>query len=279
MAVSRKRKFENHQFSPSLDETRFDDELRYGLHAVRAALEQPETRVMALWLDRSRVDRTLLRQIAELACDRDLEPYLVNREELNILAPGARHQGVIARCLMQPALTEEQLFVLLDSLEEPPFLLILDGVQDPHNLGACLRTAEAAGVHAVIAPKDRAVGLTSVVRKVASGAAERMPFVSITNLARLIGELRARGLWLVGTVIGGGESLYKMDLKGPLGLVLGAEDRGLRRLTRECCDRLAYIPMCGAVGSLNVSVAAGVCLFEAQRQRGFNSNLNTAISP
>lgn len=273
--MSKKRKFENHQFSSNLDEARFDGELRYGLHAVRAALEQPETRIMALWLDRSRVDRTL-REIAEFACDRDLELYLVNREELDVLVPGARHQGVIARCLMQPALTEEQLFVLLDNLGEPPFLLILDGVQDPHNLGACLRTAEAAGVHAVIAPKDRAVGLTSVVRKVASGAAERIPFVCITNLARLIDELHARGLWLVGTVIDGGESLYKMDLKGPLGLVLGAEDRGLRRLTRERCDHLAYIPMCGAVGSLNVSVAAGVCLFEAQRQRSFSSHLNTA---
>jgi 23S rRNA (guanosine2251-2'-O)-methyltransferase len=247
------------------------------LHAVRAVLEQPEAQIMALWLDQGRINGAL-QEVARIARNRGLEPYLVNREDLDILAPEVRHQGVVARCLVQPAFTEEQLFALLDNLEEPPLLLILDGVQDPHNLGACLRTAEAAGVHAVVAPKDRAVGLTSVVRKVASGAAERIPFVCITNLARLMRELRDRGLWLVGTVIDGGESLYKMDLNGPLALVLGAEDRGLRRLTREHCDRLIHIPMHGAVGSLNVSVAAGVCLFEAQRQRGFNSNLNTALN-
>jgi 23S rRNA (guanosine2251-2'-O)-methyltransferase len=233
---------------------------------------------MALWLDQGRM-KGALQEVARIARDRGLEPHLVNREDLDILAPEARHQGVVARCLVQPAFTEEQLFVLLDNLEEPPLLLLLDGVQDPHNLGACLRTAEALGVHAVVAPKDRSVGLTPVVRKVASGAAERIPFVPITNLARLIRELRDRGLWLVGTVVNGGESLYKMDLKGPLALVLGAEDRGLRRLTREHCDCLIHIPMRGAVGSLNVSVAAGVCLFEAQRQRGFDSNLKTAPNP
>lgn len=267
--MRRKRKFENpQQFSPHVDEDQFDGELRYGLHVVRAVLEQPATQIIALWLDKSRINKGL-QEIADLAHKRDLAPLLVNREDLDILAPGACHQGVIIRCLMQPAFTERGLFTLLANLKAPPFLLILDGVEDPHNLGACLRTAEAAGVHAVIAPKDRAVGLTPVVRKVSSGAAERIPFIEVTNLARLIDQLRTQGLWLVGAVIDEGESLYKIDLHGPLGLVLGAEDRGLRRLTREYCDHLAHIPMYGTVGSLNVSVAAGVCLFEAQRQRSF----------
>jgi 23S rRNA (guanosine2251-2'-O)-methyltransferase len=241
----------------------------YGVHAVRAALEQAGTQFTALWLDEGRIEGSL-RQIAEMARGRGLVPCPVPRKELEALVPGARHQGVVA-CYLPPAgLTEEKLFALLDSLEEPPLLLLLDGVQDPHNLGACLRTAEAAGVHAVVVPKDRAAGLTGVARKVASGAAERVPFVRVTNLVRAMEKLREWGLWLVGTGAEGEESLYATNLNGPLGLVLGAEDRGLRRLTREHCDRLVAIPMRGRVGSLNVSVAAGVCLFEARRQRGFD---------
>lgn len=250
----------------------------YGLHAVRAALEQADTQITALWLDEGRFDRPL-QQIAKLAGERGVESFRVKREALDARLPGARHQGVIARCLAPPILTEESLFTLLDSLEEPPLLLILDGVQDPHNLGACLRTAEACGAHAVVAPKDRAVGLTSIARKVASGAAERIPFVQVTNLARVMDRLRERGLWLVGMVIDGKGSLYEVALEGPLGLVLGAEDRGLRRLTREHCDRLVHIPMHGKVGSLNVSVTAGVCLFEACRQRGFDSDNRSLCSP
>lgn len=277
--MSRKRRFEPHQSTLRSEEAGFDSrlsgQLRYGFHAVRAALEQPTVQVVTLWLDQDRVDGTI-QEMAKMARDRGLEPQLVTRADLEILVPGARHQGVAARCLTQFALTEEQLLTLLDNLAEPPLLLLLDGVQDPHNLGACLRTAEAAGVHAVVVPKDRAVGLTPAVRKVASGAAERIPFVSVTNLARLMRELRKRGLWLVGAVLEGEESLYKIDLRGPLGLVLGAEDRGLRRLTREYCDCLAYIPMCGAVGSLNVSVAAGVCLFEVRRQRSFYPNMDNS---
>lgn len=277
--MNRKRRFKPHQSTPSSGEAGFDSrlsgELRYGFHAVRAALEQPAVQVVTLWLDQDRVDGTI-QEMVKIARDRGLEPQLITRADLEILVPGARHQGVVARCLTQPALTEEQLFTLLDNLAEPPLLLLLDGVQDPHNLGACLRTAEAAGVHAVVVPKDRAVGLTPAVRKVASGAAERIPFVSVTNLARLMRELRKRGLWLVGAVLEGEESLYRMDLKGPLGLVLGAEDRGLRRLTREHCDCLAHIPIGGAVGSLNVSVAAGVCLFEVRRQRGFYRNMDNS---
>lgn len=241
----------------------------YGLHAVRAALEQAGTRVTALWLDQGRFDQPF-QQLAKLAGEQGLKPLRMTREALDARLPGAHHQGVIARCSTLPVLTERSLFDLLDKLEEPPLLLILDGVQDPHNLGACLRTAEACGVHAVVAPRDRAVGLTSAVRKVASGAAERIPFVQVTNLARAMDALRERGLWLAGMVVDGGESLYEAPLDGSLGLVLGAEDRGLRRLTRAHCDRLVHVPMRGKVGSLNVSVAAGVCLFEVRRQRGFD---------
>lgn len=164
-------------------------------------------------------------------------------------------------------MTEDDLFEIISSVSGHPFLLILDGVQDPNNLGACLRTADAAGVHAVIAPKDRAAPLTETVRAVASGAAENVPFVQVTNLARTMEQLKDAGLWLVGTADDAAKSLYDADLTGPLGLVMGSEGKGLRRLTRERCDFLVHIPMRGAVECLNVSVAAGVCLFEALRQR------------
>jgi len=166
-------------------------------------------------------------------------------------------------------LAEADLWSLLDSLVGPPFLLVLDQVQDPHNLGACLRTADGAGVHAVIAPRDRSVGLTHVVRTVACGAAEKVPFVQVTNLVRTLEELKARGIWTVGTAGEATRSLYETDLTGPLALVMGAEGTGLRRLTRERCDFLVAFPMAGTVPSLNVSVAAGICLYEAVRQRLF----------
>jgi 23S rRNA (guanosine2251-2'-O)-methyltransferase len=159
------------------------------------------------------------------------------------------------------------LFALLRELQDPPFLLILDTVQDPHNLGACLRTADAAGVHAVIAPKDRSVGLTDAVRRVACGGAESVPFVQVTNLARTLRELKEAGVWLVGTADDAEATIHEIDLCGPLGIVMGAEEKGMRRLTGEHCDFKARIPMSGSVECLNVSVAAGVCLFEAVRQR------------
>jgi len=164
-------------------------------------------------------------------------------------------------------LDESDLFAMLDKLSEPAFLLILDGVQDPHNLGACLRTAEAAGVHVVLAPKDRSVAVTETVRKVACGGAERVPFVQITNLARVMDQLKEAGLWLVGTSDRAERTVYDLDLSGPLAIVMGSEGKGLRRLTAEKCDFLAQIPMSGSVESLNVSVATGVCLYEAVRQR------------
>lgn len=163
--------------------------------------------------------------------------------------------------------TEIELFKILDNLTVPPFLLILDGIQDPHNLGACLRSADAAGIHAVIAPKDRAVSITDTVVQIASGAAENVPFIQVTNLARIMEELKEKGIWFVGTSDKAKESIYQIDLKGPLAIVLGAEGKGIRRLTADNCDFLTYIPMRGTVDCLNVSVACGVCLFEAVRQR------------
>ena len=186
------------------------------------------------------------------------------------MMPETRHQGAVARCSPMKELTETDLLKLVDDLIDTglaPLLLILDGVQDPHNLGACLRTAEAAGVHAVIAPKDRASGLTATVMKVSSGAAERLPFVQVTNLARILRELQQSGIWLVGTSGDSEATLFEADLKGPLAIILGAEGRGIRRLTREHCDQVINIPMEGCAESLNVSVAAGVCLFETARQR------------
>ena len=237
----------------------------YGLHAVRIAIVQG--RVRELWLDQGRLDQRFqaLREAATVA---GISCHETSRKILETRVPAeARHQGVVARCTGQAALTEEDLPVLLETLGESPFLLILDGVQDPHNLGACLRSADAAGVHAVIAPRDRAAGLTSAVRKVASGAAEVIPFVQVTNLARTLRTLKGQGVWLIGTTDRSPQSLYEMDLTGPLALVMGTEGRGLRRLTAEQCDHLVHLPMLGTVESLNVSVATGICLFEAVRQR------------
>jgi len=241
-------------------------ELVFGLHAVEAALRHQPEEVEALWLDTHRRDRGVeaLRSRAEAV---GIPVHSAGRKELDQMVTGARHQGAVARVRAASVGSEQDLDRLLEGLSEPPFLLILDGVQDPHNLGACLRSADAAGVHAVIAPKDRAVSLTATVRKVASGAAETVPFIQVTNLARTLEQLKQAGVWLTGLAGEGDQTLYQIDLKGPLALVMGAEGSGLRRLTREHCDFLARIPMAGTVESLNVSVAAGICLFEAVRQR------------
>jgi len=188
-------------------------------------------------------------------------------EVVERLAEGGRHQGVVAEVEPRAGDPETQLEEALEAAAGPPLLLVLDGVQDPHNLGACLRSADAAGVAAVIVPRDRAAGLTPVVRKVAAGAAESVPLVAVINLARTLRQLKERGVWLVGTDDAAGRSLFEADLTGPVALVMGSEGEGLRRLTRDCCDQLVSIPMAGAVESLNVSVAAGVALFEAVRQR------------
>lgn len=237
-----------------------------GLHAVRTALEQAPGRISGLWLDRTRKDQRL-HAIVEQATAARVHIQWVDRRELDRLAPGARHQGALCRVRAAETRSEAYLEQLLTRRAQP-FLLILDGVQDPHNLGACLRSADAAGVDAVVVPRDRACGLNATVRKVASGAAESVPLVQVTNLARTLRMLQHAGLQLVGADGAAQESLYETDLRGPLGLVLGAEGKGMRRLTREHCDRLLQIPMVGVVESLNVSVAAGICLFEAVRQRG-----------
>lgn len=238
----------------------------YGLHAVTALLEGDREAVRTLWVLRRRKDHRLER-ILKAARGAGVPVHEVERRELDERVAGARHQGIVAQCDRQAPLTEVDLDTLLRGIEGVPLLLILDGVQDPHNLGACLRSAEAAGAHAVIAPRNRATGLTPVVRKVASGAAERVPFIQVTNLVRTLEFLKQEGIWLVGLAGEGSESLYDVDLAGPAGMLLGAEGGGLRRLTREHCDILARIPMQGQAESLNVSVAAGVALFEALRQR------------
>lgn len=242
-----------------------EKELIYGLHAVTSLLESGG-RVYALWMLDSRHDDRLNR-VAELAQKAGVRVQRVSRDELDRMTQDARHQGVVAEAEGAELRDEGGLYILLDQLKEPPFLLVLDGVQDPHNLGACLRSANAAGVHAVMAPKDRSAGLTAVARKVASGAAEVTPFFQVTNLARTLRDLKERNIWFVGLAGEADQSLYELDLRGPIAIVMGAEGEGMRRLTKEHCDFLAKIPMAGQVESLNVSVATGVTLFEALRQR------------
>lgn len=242
------------------------DQVIFGLHAVHSLLQHHGKLIIELQVSEQRSDERLT-AIVSLAENSGVAVRYVSRAELDKRANGARHQGVVALCKQSPCYHEKDLPHLLDGLEEPPLLLILDGVTDPHNLGACLRSADAAGVHAVIAPKDKAAGINATVRKVACGAAEHIPFFQVTNLARTLRVLQQRGVWLVGTEGEAESTLYQVDLNGPLGVVMGSEGKGLRRLTREHCDLLIKIPMFGSVSSLNVSVATGVCLFEAVRQR------------
>jgi 23S rRNA (guanosine2251-2'-O)-methyltransferase len=238
----------------------------YGLHTVRVLLTRTPARVRRVLLVGGK-DAGRLAEIRTIAARSGIQVTTVDEATLDKLAEGGRHQGVLAEVVARPGDPETQLEEALEAASGPPLLLVLDGVQDPHNLGACLRSADAAGVAAVIVPRDRAAGLTPVVRKVAAGAAETVPLVSVVNLARTLRELKERGIWLTGTDDSADKSLYDVDLTGPLALVMGSEGEGMRRLTRECCDQLVSIPMGGAVESLNVSVAAGVVLFEAVRQR------------
>jgi len=243
------------------DATRFI----YGFHAVNARLRRGAGGVEEIYLAADRQDARA-RDLLKLAQTQGVRVITADPARLDGMAGGARHQGVVARVdATQRHVTLED---VLDTLNEPALLLVLDGVQDPHNLGACLRVADAAGAHAVVAPKDRAVGLNATAIKVACGAADSVPYVTVTNLARALREMRERGLWTVGADAGADQDIYGVDLARPLALVLGAEGSGLRRLTRETCDALASIPMRGSVESLNVSVASGICLFEARRQAG-----------
>lgn len=238
----------------------------FGLHAVQALLKSAPQRVIEIYMVQGRNDQKL-QKIVNAAQSNGIHCQVVNRNKLDELVSDENHQGVVAVCTPGETYDETWLFNLLDNLNEPAFLLILDGVTDPHNLGACMRSAEAAGVHAVIAPKDKSAGLTPVARKVACGAAEVLPFVPVTNLARTLKKLQEKGIWLFGAAGEAEHSVYQSNLKGPIGILMGAEGDGLRRLTQDTCDHLMNIPMAGTVSSLNVSVATGICLFEAVRQR------------
>jgi|SRR6476469_7650708 len=243
-----------------------DESFIFGLHAVRTLLQRRPERASLLVLLKGREDArtTELMRFAQAA---GVRTELRDAREIEKLAANDHHQGAVLQIRSQGPLGEGALDELLDRQQGPPLLLVLDGVQDPHNLGACLRTADGAGVTAVIVPRDRAAGLSPTVRKVASGAAESVPLIQVTNLARTLRWLRDREIWIVGADDEATKSAYQVDLKGPLAIVLGAEGSGIRRLTRESCDDLVGLPMLGVVESLNVSVAAGVLLYEAVRQR------------
>jgi len=239
--------------------------LVYGWHAVNAALERAPERLLEIWMAESRGDARA-QDLTARANMAGVHVHLVASDVLAKLVGDVVHQGTAAAMRPLKAWDEHDLAESLNRLKGDPLLLVLDGVTDPHNLGASLRTADAAGVHAVVLPKDRAAAVDGVVRKVAAGAAEFVPVASVTNLARTLSALKERGIWVVGTDSEALQPLYSADLKRPLALVLGAEGGGMRRLTREGCDFLVRIPMAGHVQSLNVSVAAGVALFEVRRQ-------------
>ena len=235
-----------------------------GFHAVTSRLRQRPETVREIYVDAERNDGRV-KDLRELAKRLNVRVIPVDTKRLDGMSGGVRHQGVVAQA--EPVNMPQFIEDVLEAIDEPPLILVLDGVQDPHNLGACLRVADGAGAHAVIAPKDRSVGLTTAAIKVASGAAESVPYIVVTNLARTMRDLKDKGIWLVGADDTAPESLYKAKLDGALGLVLGAEGEGLRRLTKESCDLLVSIPMMGSVASLNVSVASGICLYEARRRR------------
>ncbi|ATR81533.1 MULTISPECIES: 23S rRNA (guanosine(2251)-2'-O)-methyltransferase RlmB [Pseudomonas] len=237
----------------------------YGVHAVEALLRHHPKRVKQIWLSEGRSEPRI-QALLELAGQNRVAVGQAERRELDAWVEGV-HQGVVAEVSPSQVWGENMLEELLERTEGSPLILVLDGVTDPHNLGACLRTADAAGATAVIVPKDKSATLTPVVRKVACGAAEVIPLIAVTNLARTLEKLQQRGLWVVGTAGEAEQELYQQDMTGPIVLVMGAEGKGMRRLTREHCDFLVKLPMAGSVSSLNVSVATGVCLFEAVRQR------------
>ena len=236
----------------------------FGFHAVTVRLKTAPASVLEIHLDAKRRDARM-RQFAERAREAGAKLVDSSDAQLTQLAGTARHQGVVAR--VTALVARHSLDDVLDDVKGAPLVLVLDGVTDPHNLGACLRVADGAGAHAVIAPKDHAVGLNATVAKVASGAAETVPYLMVTNLARSLNEMKERDIRIVGTSDDAERTIYDLDLGGPVALVLGAEGTGLRQLTRKTCDELVRIPMQGAVESLNVSVAAGVCLYEVLRQR------------
>ena len=243
----------------------------YGFHAVTARLRQRPDSLRAIYLSSRRHDartRDLIARADAVRCPVEI----ADDEMLQTLAGSVKHQGVVA--LVDPSLAHVSLDDVLDGLAEPALLLVLDGVTDPHNLGACLRNADAFGAHAIVVPKDRAVGMNATVAKAASGAADTVPLVMVTNLARALRDLKSMGVWILGAEAGG-ESLFDADVTGPIAWVLGAEGAGLRRLTRELCDRIVGIPLTGSVESLNVSVASGICFYATRRGRDLGPKTKT----
>lgn len=241
-----------------------DSKLLAGFHAVQARVRQAPDSVIEVLVDETRRDKRML-ALTGLLKENGIRTQLLQAERLDQLTQGVRHQGVVAKVHVLDL--AQDLDDVFDAMTGPAFLLVLDGVTDPHNLGACMRTADAAGVQAVIAPKDKAAGLSPVVERVACGATQNLPYLMVTNLARTLRELKDRGVWLIGTDERAEPSVYDVDQTGHIAWVMGAEGSGMRRLTRELCDHLVHIPMAGSVHSLNVSVATGVCLYETVRQR------------
>ncbi len=237
-----------------------------GFHAAESVLKHSPEKIVSVWIDDRRSDRRLV-AIAERLSMFGIAVQATGKGRLDTIAEGGQHQGIVIELASSGELGEHELRNALDNPRDLPFFLVLDQIQDPHNLGACLRTADAAGVHGVILTKDHSVGLTATVAKTASGATETVPIYRVTNLARALGWLKEGGLWLIGAAGEAERPLYEADLTIPLALVIGAEEKGLRRLTRQHCDMLVAIPMAGRVESLNLSVATGILLFEAVRQR------------
>lgn len=238
----------------------------YGLHALQAVIDNEPERLIEVLVLKGRDDERLI-NIVNQARRFGVSVQFCHRKVLDEKVNGEQHQGIVARAKPAKTLDESDLDRLLETTASP-LLLVLDGVTDPHNIGACLRTADAAGAHALIVPKDKSGGLTGTARKVACGAAEVVPFIQVTNLARTLKQLQEKGVWVVGTAGEAEQLIYDCKLAGPMALVMGAEGKGMRRLTRETCDELVKLPMAGSVSSLNVSVATGICLYEIVRQRG-----------
>ena len=242
-------------------------ELLFGIHSIDAALTHDPTNILELYFE-ANSENPRVRELSDRARELGLKPHARDKAALDRMTGGARHQGAVARYRAPPPRSESDLAALVETAGADALLLVLDGITDPHNLGACLRSAEAAGVTAVIVPKDKAAGITPTVRKASAGAADRIAFFAVTNLARTLKALKQAGVWLVGLAGDVEQDFYALDLKGATAIVMGSEGEGMRRLTRESCDYLAHIPMRGSVESLNVSVVTGVALFEALRQRG-----------
>lgn len=240
----------------------------YGIHALEAVIEREPERLIELFVLKGRDDKKI-HNIVNQARRFGASVQFCQRKVLDEKVNGEQHQGVVAKAKPGKQYDEKDLADIVSS-QAMPFLLVLDGVTDPHNLGACLRTADAAGVHALVVPKDKSASLTPIARKVACGAAEVVPLIQVTNLSRTLKDLQKQGVWVVGTAGEAEQTIYAGKMTGPMALVMGAEGKGMRRLTRENCDELIKLPMAGSVSSLNVSVATGICLYEIVRQRGID---------